>query len=321
MTASSSPKTKKLIILLLQHDIYRTNLWHQTLSTKENFKFEWDYKTCKEMISFCFTEHSLPKLGMNLFLRIHALCSNLSFSSELGNVLVQSAAICPLSIKCPILLAKIASSKLSPASLFKMTEEWAILSPIQLIHFTKSSNSDLLQYASEALEKCYPAEDIFFYIPQIVQALKGPAKGSHIAKELILHLAKRSFLFSHLIIWNMKANMALDDSGDKIDSNFAPILEDIIAKITQDLSGDALAFYEKEFGFFQKVTNISATLKPLIKSTKEEKKKKIDQELGAIPVEKVFIFQVIPKAQLLVLIMPRESHCNQLQKLLLWLHF
>lgn len=45
------------------------------------------------------------------------------------------------------------------------------------------------------------------------------------------------------------------------------------------------AFYEKEFSFFDEVTDISGKLKPLIKRPKPEKKLKIEEELRKIKVE------------------------------------
>ncbi len=44
-------------------------------------------------------------------------------------------------------------------------------------------------------------------------------------------------------------------------------------------------FYEREFSFFDEVTNISGKLKPLIKKSKPEKKQKIEEELRKIKVE------------------------------------
>lgn len=42
--------------------------------------------------------------------------------------------------------------------------------------------------------------------------------------------------------------------------------------VVDSLSGEARAFYDREFGFFNEVTSISGKLKPYIKKTKPEKK-------------------------------------------------
>jgi phosphatidylinositol 4-kinase len=45
--------------------------------------------------------------------------------------------------------------------------------------------------------------------------------------------------------------------------------------VVNSLSGEARAFYDREFGFFHEVTSISGKLKPFIKKTKPEKKVKL----------------------------------------------
>jgi len=46
----------------------------------------------------------------------------------------------------------------------------------------------------------------------------------------------------------------------------------MIDLVVNSLSGEARAFYDREFGFFHEVTSISGKLKPFIKKTKPEKK-------------------------------------------------
>jgi phosphatidylinositol 4-kinase len=42
--------------------------------------------------------------------------------------------------------------------------------------------------------------------------------------------------------------------------------------VVASLSGSGREFYDREFGFFEKVTSISGKLKPYIRKTKSEKK-------------------------------------------------
>jgi hypothetical protein len=51
-----------------------------------------------------------------------------------------------------------------------------------------------------------------------------------------------------------------------------PALDRMTDMVVDSLSGDARAFYDREFGFFNKVTSISGKLKPFIKKSKPEKK-------------------------------------------------
>lgn len=80
--------------------------------------------------------------------------------------------------------------------------------------------------------------------------------------------------------------MYKDDNCEQPDS-LKPTLERIIAKIQKSLTGADKDFYEREFSFFKKITDVSGTLKPLVEngSSKQEKKKKIDEELRKIKVE------------------------------------
>ena len=65
-----------------------------------------------------------------------------------------------------------------------------------------------------------------------------------------------------------------------------PTFERIIEKIVHNLTGEDKEFYEREFSFFREITDISGKLKPLVATaSKQEKKKKIDEELSKIKVD------------------------------------
>jgi len=51
-----------------------------------------------------------------------------------------------------------------------------------------------------------------------------------------------------------------------------PMLDRMVDRVVASLSGEARAFYDREFTFFNEVTDISGKLKPFIKKTKPEKK-------------------------------------------------
>ncbi|KAJ2652386.1 phosphatidylinositol-4- kinase [Coemansia sp. RSA 1250] len=161
---------------------------------------------------------------------------------------------------------------------------WSPVPPISSTAYLASSyatNPLALQYAVRALES-FPVDITFFYIPQLVQALRHDSLGY--AERAILSSARISQHFAHQIIWNMKANMYKDEDSQEPDS-LKPALDRIISTIVDGLSGDDRDYYEKEFGFFNKVTGISGKLKPFIKKPKEEKKRKIDEEMKKIKVE------------------------------------
>lgn len=140
----------------------------------------------------------------------------------------------------------------------------------------------------------------FFYVPQIVQALRYDVLGY--VQRYIIETAKFSQLFAHQIIWNMKAN-AYKDEDSSIVSHFRetdeehpaltsfqedtlkPTLDAVTNNMISSFSGTDKAFYEREFSFFNEITDISGKLRPFIKKSKPEKKQKIEEELRKIKVE------------------------------------
>ncbi|KAJ2888022.1 phosphatidylinositol-4- kinase [Coemansia asiatica] len=162
---------------------------------------------------------------------------------------------------------------------------WSAVPPITSAAYLASphvARSPLaLQYSMRALES-FSVDVTFFYIPQLVQALRHDVSGY--VERVILSSAQISQLFAHQIIWNMKANMYKDEDSQQPDA-IKPILDRIVQKILDALSGEDRQYYEKEFRFFNEVTGISGKLKPFIKKSKPEKKRKIDEEMRKIKVE------------------------------------
>ncbi|KAI0647399.1 atypical/PIKK/PI4K protein kinase [Trametes meyenii] len=160
----------------------------------------------------------------------------------------------------------------------------APVTPVVAITFFErryNNHPQLLQYAHRVLEQ-HPVELTFFFVPQVVQALRYDDLG-YVAR-FIFETAKISQLFCHQIIWNMKANCFRDDAGEQEDP-LKPTLDKMTDMVVDSLSGEARVFYDREFGFFNEITSISGKLKPYIKRTKPEKKAKIDEEMAKIRVE------------------------------------
>ncbi|KAI9253575.1 hypothetical protein BY458DRAFT_535835 [Sporodiniella umbellata] len=145
----------------------------------------------------------------------------------------------------------------------------------------------VLQYAMRTLEY-HPVDNVFFYIPQIVQALRYDQLGY--VEKYILEAGQTSQLFAHQIIWNMQANFFVDaDKGCQKPDVLKPTLERIIDRLAASFKGEDRAFYEREFKFFGEVTAISGHLKEYIKFGQTEKKplqkKRLDEELAKINVD------------------------------------
>ncbi|KAJ2721683.1 phosphatidylinositol-4- kinase [Coemansia sp. Benny D115] len=162
---------------------------------------------------------------------------------------------------------------------------WAPVPPITSTTYLASAqfsrNPLALQYAVRALQS-FPVDLTFFYIPQLVQALRHDVSG-HV-EQAIVSSAQISQHFAHQIIWNMNANMFKDEDS-QIPDTLKPTLDRIVKRILSALTDEDRAYYEKEFGFFGEVTGISGKLKPFIKKSKAEKKRKIDEEMHKIRVQ------------------------------------
>jgi len=128
----------------------------------------------------------------------------------------------------------------------------------------------------------HPIPVTFFYVPQIVQALRYDALGY--VEQFIMEASLLSPLFAHQIIWNMNAN-AYKDEDSTVPDPLKPTLDRLTRRMIDALSGEHKDFYEREFSFFNEVTSISGKLKPYIKRSKPEKKAKIDEEMKKIKLD------------------------------------
>lgn len=162
---------------------------------------------------------------------------------------------------------------------------WHRVSPIESVNlFGQQYNGEsfVVQFAMRSLES-HDANSTFFYVPQIVQSLRGDDKYGFV-KRYILQTAKISQLFAHQIIWNILANSYRDEDS-KVPDPMKPALDEVLDKMISSFDSEEKSFYDREFGFFNTVTSISGKLKPYIKKSKGEKKAKIDEEMDKIKVD------------------------------------
>lgn len=139
---------------------------------------------------------------------------------------------------------------------------WSRVSPIHaLSYFSRQFPPHPIsaQYAVNILSS-YESDAVLFYIPQLVQALRHDTMGY--VTEFIKYISKKSQIVAHQLIWNMKTNMYLDEEMQQKDTQIFDILDGLIQSIIQNLSGPARLFHEREFDFFEKITNISGEIRP-----------------------------------------------------------
>lgn len=162
---------------------------------------------------------------------------------------------------------------------------WDSVAPLDAINFflpPHNKNPFVLQLTMRSIES-YDIFLTFFYVPQIVQALRYDNELAYV-RRYILETANVSQLFAHQIIWNMSANMYKDEDST-IPDGIKPVLDNVRDTMVSEFSIEDKKFYEKEFSFFSEVTGISGKLKPYIKKSKQEMKVKIDEEMAIIKVE------------------------------------
>ncbi|XP_049821823.1 phosphatidylinositol 4-kinase alpha isoform X3 [Aethina tumida] len=174
---------------------------------------------------------------------------------------------------------------------------WAPISPIQALAFFSRQfppHPISSQYAVRVLSS-YPADAVLFYIPQLVQALRHDTMGY--VTEFIKYIAKKSQIVAHQLIWNMKTNMYLDEDMQQKDPVLYDQLEALCQNILSELSGPALQFYEREFDFFDKITNISGEIRPYPKGP--ERRKACLEALSRIKVQNGCYLPSNPEAMVL----------------------
>lgn len=66
---------------------------------------------------------------------------------------------------------------------------------------------------------------------------------------------------AHQLIWNMHTNMYMDEDKQIKDLVLYDVLDSLVKSILGSLSGPAKQFYEREFEFFEKITNISGYIR------------------------------------------------------------
>lgn len=79
---------------------------------------------------------------------------------------------------------------------------------------------------------------------------------------LINHNLDGLQIVAHQLIWNMHTNMYMDEEKQIKDPVLFDTLDALVKNILGALSGPAKQFYEREFDFFEKITNISGEIRP-----------------------------------------------------------
>ncbi|KAI8347951.1 hypothetical protein B0O80DRAFT_391114 [Mortierella sp. GBAus27b] len=274
---------RRLLSLLTESELNRLGVWSTPLAVNGTSPVVNTHEKSLTEEAWRTTVRFAWSVSPSLAVQLNTRFKNNTITSELGKLLAKDPFGAVHDADAIQILLGEGSFRYTAAQL-KYLLFWRPVPSITAITYFQPAfhnNPMVLQYAMRSLEHS-PVEVVFFYVPQIVQALRHDDLGY--VEKYIMRAARVSQLFAHQIIWNMKANMFRDGKCEVPDS-LKPALDRIIENIVNGLSGDDKSFYEREFDFFNQVTSISGTLMPLVKRPKPEKKKKIDEEMAKIVVD------------------------------------
>lgn len=114
------------------------------------------------------------------------------------------------------------------------------------------------QYAVKCL-RSFTSDQILFYIPQIVQALRYDTIGY--MNEYLIWASAHSPLLCHQLMWNMETNRFRDEEGLIKDPEIGDKIDKLLEKIKANFSENDTAFYDRQFKFSNALTEISQTIK------------------------------------------------------------
>lgn len=282
----SFDEKKRLLELFIENEYSRLSVWANPLnSSSRGSDFIGTLTKTMTEATWVGVVESAWKFNPIIAVQLGTRFQSKSLKSTLGRLIrSQPYKVVSLPTALKYLLEDHLKLAKKEGSDLKWLSYWSPVSPVEAIDLFQPDYDNhpmVLQYAMRSLEQ-HPVELTFFYVPQVVQALRTDAYGY--VEQFIFETSKISQLFCHQIIWNMKANSYKDDNAEEEDP-MKPTLDRMVENIVNALSGAAQDFYEREFGFFNEVTSISGKLKPYIKKSKPEKKAKIDEEMAKIKVD------------------------------------
>lgn len=274
-------KRKQLLLMLCQHEADRLDVWAQPIISKESVSSR-PRISSEKFVEYARTAFQVdPRIALSLASRFPA---NASLKAEV----TQLVQLHILDIRCiPEALPYFVTPKAvdEDSALLQQLPHWAACSITQALEFLTPAykgHPRVMAYVLRVLES-YPPERVTFFMPQLVQALRYDDEG--LVEGYLLRATQRSDIFAHILIWHLQGETFVPESGKEKDANsvknssFQALLPMVRQRIIDGFNPKALDLFQREFDFFDKVTNISGVLYPL---PKEERRAGIRRELEKI---------------------------------------
>lgn len=274
-------KRKQLLLMLCQHEADRLDVWAQPIISKESVSSR-PRISSEKFVEYARTAFQVdPRIALSLASRFPA---NASLKAEV----TQLVQLHILDIRCiPEALPYFVTPKAvdEDSALLQQLPHWAACSITQALEFLTPAykgHPRVMAYVLRVLES-YPPERVTFFMPQLVQALRYDDE--RLVEGYLLRATQRSDIFAHILIWHLQGETFVPESGKEKDANsvknslFQALLPMVRQRIIDGFNPKALDLFQREFDFFDKVTNISGVLYPL---PKEERRAGIRRELEKI---------------------------------------
>lgn len=272
---------KQLLSMLCQHEAERLDTWAypRRESPPARLRISSD-----RWIEFVRTAWSVdPRIAFTLPTRFPAIGS---LRAEITTLVQEHIAeIFNLPEALPYFITPKAAEENS--SILQRLPHWALCSITRALEFLTPAykgHSRIMAYVLRVLET-YPPESVTFFMPQLVQTLRYDDGG--LIERYLITAAQRSHLFAHILIWQLQGEeppSSEEFSKEQLQERnlFHDVVLKVRRRIIESFNPEALDMFEREFRFFDKVTNISGALYPL---RKEERRAGIKRELEKIKVE------------------------------------
>eukprot|EP00250_Pteridium_aquilinum_P018106 c23946_g1_i1 orf=664-6876(+) len=274
-------KRKQLLLMLCQHEAERLDTWANPLRESPPARLRISSDRWIEFVRIAWSVD--PLIAFALPTRFPAIGS---LRAEVTTLVQEHIAdIYNIPEALPYFVTPKAAEENS--SILQRLPHWApcsITSALEFLTPAYRGHPRIMAYVLRVLES-YPPESVTFFMPQLVQTLRYDGDG--LIERYLITAAQRSYLFSHILIWQLQGEEppSTEESG-KEQLQERNVFHDIVLRvkdrIIESFSPEALDMYEREFRFFDRVTNISGVLYPV---PKEERRAGIRRELEKIEVE------------------------------------